>query len=291
MALATRAQEYHRPTPRELQLRSDIEGLAKRSPAERVATVRDDAKQLRDLVGPSDLRVDLAHRLMAFALESSMDRETLQAVAGALASAVRDTPPHGAPDSVPTEYQWLADLARYQGIVVDLDAPAYLELVRKEDEAAKRRAGLDWTLKDLDGKAWTLSALKGKVVLVDVWALWCPPCLGELPTIDRVRQRFASEDLVVLTLAGGGDEEAKVRDYVKAHPVGFPTLLDDGQKVVKQYAFRELPHTFVFDRRGALVQETNSAWSEDEFVSALAKAGLKPVDPASPSIGASHPKG
>ena len=98
-------------------------------------------------------------------------------------------------------YTQLANLARYEEIKVDLDTPPYKAALAKVDALEEKRAKVDFTLTDRDGKSWTRSALKGKVVLVNFWATWCPPCKKEMPDLDALYTRFKDKGLVILAIS------------------------------------------------------------------------------------------
>ena len=107
----------------------------------------------------------------------------------------------------------------------------------------------DFVLPMLDGKVQKLSNYRGKVVLVNLWATWCPPCIEEVPLLDRLQQEYGERGLVVLALAADDDPET-VRTFMKLHPVKFDVLLDVGGEVGTRYGITGYPETFVVDREG-----------------------------------------
>ena len=88
---------------------------------------------------------------------------------------------------------------------------------------------MNFTLSDLHGKTWTLKDLRGKVVLVNFWATWCPPCRKEMPDMEALHQEFKEQGLVMLAIS---DEESdKVEPFVTEHKFSYPILLDPDRKV------------------------------------------------------------
>ncbi|MDF3036242.1 MAG: TlpA family protein disulfide reductase [Paucimonas sp.] len=105
-------------------------------------------------------------------------------------------------------------------------------------------------LKDLEGREWTLDALRGKVVILNFWAGWCAPCIDELPYLnDLARNDAAKEKLVVL---GVNFKESKpaIERFMSDHPVGYPILLDRTGEHFKKWAGGILPTTVIIDRTG-----------------------------------------
>jgi thiol-disulfide isomerase/thioredoxin len=104
-------------------------------------------------------------------------------------------------------------------------------------------------LKDVDGKPVKLSELRGRVVLVNFWATWCPPCRKEIPSLTRLQKLFRPEQLSVLAVNIGEDEET-VFGFVP--DPGFTILLDLKSASLRSWQVRSLPATFVVDREGRI---------------------------------------
>lgn len=107
-----------------------------------------------------------------------------------------------------------------------------------------------FALKDLDGNEINLTDQRGKVVLVDFWATWCPPCLKELPHIQRFHEQYRDKGLVVLAISTDQEKE-KVRPFVEQHGYTFPVLFADG-KVESAYKVGGIPVVYLIDREGAV---------------------------------------
>lgn len=109
-------------------------------------------------------------------------------------------------------------------------------------------------LPDLDGKAHDLSALKGKVVVVNFWATWCPPCRREMPSLERLRQHLAERGLAVLAVDVGEDADTVFSFTGQLDPApAFPMLLDKDSAAMQRWKVKGLPTTFVVDARGRVV--------------------------------------
>ena len=124
--------------------------------------------------------------------------------------------------------------------------------------APSPRAGFaapSFTLEDLDGEPRSLADLQGKVVVINLWASWCPPCRAEMPALQNASTSYADEDLVILGVhMTAQDSEAKARAFVSEYGLTFPILLDRAGEVGRLYQSRALPTTFFVDREGIIRQ-------------------------------------
>lgn len=110
----------------------------------------------------------------------------------------------------------------------------------------------DFTVEMLDGKKVTLSAQRGKVVLISFWATWCPPCRLELSHMQKdVIDRFAGEDLVVLPISRG-ESRQKVEEYITKMGYTFPIGLDTDQSIYRKYASNYIPRSILVGRDGVV---------------------------------------
>ena len=108
----------------------------------------------------------------------------------------------------------------------------------------------DFSLKALDGKTYKLSDLKGKVVLLDFWATWCPPCREELPIIEKLHQEFKDKNLVVLGISN--EDRQTIENFLKNNRLTFPILIDEREKVGKSYKVVAIPRVLLIDKTGKI---------------------------------------
>jgi peroxiredoxin len=219
-------------------------------------------------------KVKLAFAVSNLATEGDPGAETLQAVADTLAQALEESPLPGKGDRPPEPYMELAKLARYEHITTQMKDPllAKADAVLVADDADVQKA--DFTLKDLHGTKVTLSALRGKIVVVNFWATWCPPCRKEMSDLDLIYTHYQPQGLVVLSLTS--EESDVVNKFIAQAGYHPPVLLDEGGKAAKQFHVDGIPKTFVFDRDGKLVAESIDMRTQRQFLAMLAQAGLQP---------------
>jgi peroxiredoxin len=116
---------------------------------------------------------------------------------------------------------------------------------------ARARLAEDFTLPTPDGTTFRLSEQRGKVVLVNFWATWCPPCLEEMPAMERLWRRHKDAGFVLVAVSLDTDPK-KVPPFVSARKFSFPIALDPKMGVAEKYGVRALPSSFVLDRDGTV---------------------------------------
>jgi peroxiredoxin len=275
----------------EKPLADQIHGLRALADDVRAKTTKDLALKIRK-VPSTENKLRLAVNLAGLSTEGDFGHDTLQEVATTLAETLRERPVPwakpaerktsdagsnaAAPRAPAYPYIELATLVRYEHV----EAPVHLT---NDEQFRAAMAGLEaddrkrehpeFALKDLSGKTWTFSELRGKVVLVNFWATWCPPCRKEMPDLETLYGRFGSKGLVVLGISD--EEAAKVEPFIRERKVSFPVLLDPGRKVNEMFVVDGIPKSFVYDRDGKLVAQSIDMRTQKQFLEMLGKAGLE----------------
>jgi len=238
----------------------------------RARTTKNLAIEIRQLpVTPNKLR--LAADLANLSTEGDFGRDTLQEVATTLAVALREQPIQAKQGQPPRPYVELAELVRYEHVQASLDDPQFAAAISKIEADNERRQQADFTLTELSGKTWTLKEQRGKVVVVNFWATWCPPCRKEMPDLETLYKQFKDQGLVILAIS---DEDAgKVAPFIAEQKVTYPILLDPERKVNELFQIEGIPKTFVYDRSGKLVAQSIDMRTRRQFLEMLAQAGLQ----------------
>ena len=248
-----------------------IRGLRSLPDDVRARTTKNLAMEIRQLpIAPNKLR--LANDLANLSTEGDFGRDTLQEVATTLAAALREQPVQAKQGQPPRPYVELAQLVRYEHVQASLDDPQFAAAISKIEADNARREQADFTLTELNGKTWTLKELRGKVVVVNFWATWCPPCRKEMPDLETLYKQFKDQGLVILAISD--EDGSKVRPFVAEQKVTYPILLDPGRKVNELFQIEGIPKTFVYDRGGKLVAQSIDMRTRRQFLEMLAQAGL-----------------
>jgi thiol-disulfide isomerase/thioredoxin len=135
---------------------------------------------------------------------------------------------------------------------------------------AVKIAALDFKLTDLNGKEVSLSDFKGKKVFLNFWASWCPPCISEMPDIEKLYTETKDSDLVILAV-NLGEDKATVKDFSDTNKYNFKILLDTEQSVGKQYKISAIPTSYFIDKEGNIVSTVKGSISLEKMKSYISK--------------------
>lgn len=249
-----------------------LQGLRQLPDETRGRVMKQLALEIRALPS-SPHRVELATDLATLSTEGDPGGSaTLQAVATTLADCLRQQPQPARQGKPALPYVELATLVRYEHLQVSLASAQFTAAMTQLEAEDARRERANFTLADLQGRKWSLRDLRGKVVLVNFWATWCPPCRKEIPDLQALQAEFENQGLVIL---GIDDETAsKVESFIREHKMTYPVLLDPGDKVHKLYSVEGIPMSFLYDAQGKLVAEAIDMRTREQFLGMLAKAGI-----------------
>jgi cytochrome c biogenesis protein CcmG/thiol:disulfide interchange protein DsbE len=114
----------------------------------------------------------------------------------------------------------------------------------------------DFSLSDLEGKKVSLSDYRGKVVVLDFWATWCPPCRKGIPDFVEMQQEYGKDNFVVLgiNLDRGDNVSPLVEEFAKNYEINYPVLYHNQQIVMAYGGIQSIPTTFVIDQEGKVRQ-------------------------------------
>jgi peroxiredoxin len=123
----------------------------------------------------------------------------------------------------------------------------------------------DFALKDMSGRTVSLTALKGKVVLLNFFATWCPPCRAEMPSFNRLYRSLKQRGLEVVAVSSDRSIN-DIKDFLEKNKVDFPVLFDTDRGTTKQYRVFSMPTTFLINKNGVIVEKFYGEydWTEPE---------------------------
>jgi cytochrome c biogenesis protein CcmG, thiol:disulfide interchange protein DsbE len=135
------------------------------------------------------------------------------------------------------------------GLLVLFALPSY----RQGEASIAGKAAIDFSV-TVDGKAEHLSDLKGKVVMLNFWASWCPPCVEETPSMNRLQKLIEPRGGTILAVSVDEDAQAYQR-FLKEQSVGFPTDRDSSARSAAAYGTTIYPETYIIDRHGKIARK------------------------------------
>jgi thiol-disulfide isomerase/thioredoxin len=134
----------------------------------------------------------------------------------------------------------------------------------------------DFSLPGMDNSPWRSEEWRNKILVINFWATWCPPCVSEMPLLDRLAKTYADRDVVFVGIAV--DDKDAVKHFVRDHHIGFPILLGEthAMNLMKRLGnrFNALPFTVVADHGGSIILRQFGTVSEKDLQSLLDKVTL-----------------
>lgn len=112
-----------------------------------------------------------------------------------------------------------------------------------------------FTLAGLDGNMVSLDDYKGKVVLLNIWATWCPPCVEEMPSMEKLYQELEDEEFEILAVSIDASGSKIVTPFMKKHNLSFPALTDTQGTLKNLYQTTGVPESFIIDKGGIISEK------------------------------------
>jgi cytochrome c biogenesis protein CcmG, thiol:disulfide interchange protein DsbE len=158
-----------------------------------------------------------------------------------------------------------AVLAFIAGLLVLFAMPDY----RQGEPSLHGRPEIDFQFTS-GGKPGRLSDFRGKVVVLNFWATWCPPCVEEAPSLNALQQRIAPQGGTVLGVSVDDDQPA-FDNFLKSYSVNYPTYRDASKKIAHDYGTTMYPETYIIDREGKIDRKIvgEQDWASPEIVAYL----------------------
>jgi len=125
----------------------------------------------------------------------------------------------------------------------------------------------DFNLVDMDGVSHQLSDYKGKTVIINFWATWCPPCREEMPSMERAWNKIKNQNIEMFAINVGEDEDT-IFTFLGDYPASFTILLDLSGTLIEQWPVQGLPTTFVVSPEGKLVYRAigGREWDDEKLL-------------------------
>ncbi len=168
-----------------------------------------------------------------------------------------------------------------EGDLFHLPSPEPREVKELSDWNAARikkqlagRAAPELAVTDIEGKPVALSDLIGKVVLLDFWTTWCPPCRADAPALDKLYRKYGEHDLVIVSISVSEDR-AIVESFLKEHPRSFPVVLTTENEMPRPYQIGAFPTYIVINRDGTVASAAEGDQGFPDLRKLLKKAGVE----------------
>jgi thiol-disulfide isomerase/thioredoxin len=160
--------------------------------------------------------------------------------------------------------------ANYLKIIFLLFAGAAFFLEGTLSQAAgSKTAAPDWQLSDVDGNPVKLSDFKGKVVILDFWATWCPPCRREIPGFVAIQKKYADKGFTVIGVSVDEQGPSVVKPFMRQLGMNYPVVMGTPKIVVDYGGIEGIPTTFIIDRQGNVVTSFQGFTDQATFESVI----------------------
>ena len=149
------------------------------------------------------------------------------------------------------------------GIIFVLQTKETLFEISEDHRTGESVTAPDFTLPDLDGRAIRLSDFKGNVILLNIWATWCLPCVEEMPSMEKLHQALRGDGLTILAVSIDESGAETVAPFMKKHNLSFTALTDTKGIVKNLYRTTGVPESFIIDKKGIIIEKIIGArdWS------------------------------
>ena len=138
---------------------------------------------------------------------------------------------------------------------IDTSSTQVSSTVENESGLKVGQTAPDFTLMTLDGKEAKLSDYRGKKVILNFWATWCPPCKAEIPHMEKYYKKSAKDDnveILAVNLKKSDKDEDYIKNFVKSYDMTYPVLLDTDGEQQEQYRIVTIPTTYFIDTKGKI---------------------------------------
>lgn len=127
---------------------------------------------------------------------------------------------------------------------------------------------MDFTLPDLEGRPIHLADFRGKIVVIDFWATWCPPCVLEIPELNAFQDEHRGQDVEVLAIAIDVDEPEELRAWSAERGIAYPVAIGD-METARRYGAEQFPLHVLVSREGRIVERLTPGYHDREELAAL----------------------
>jgi thiol-disulfide isomerase/thioredoxin len=139
----------------------------------------------------------------------------------------------------------------------------------KSSEKKNPNPGFDFDLPDLNGTIVSLQDFRGKVLVINFWATWCPPCQEEIPKLNQLLQQYKNDGLVVIGIALDKDSLNLVEPFVREKKIGYPILVGNEQVLRATKEFSGVPTTLIIDQKGNIHKKYDGSFDKDDLEKSL----------------------